>query len=169
MTIRPCGTPARGNLLRNTFSMLGIQQGYVAEYGSHLGEVAIELMPAEQRRLTCDRIVDRWRRQIGDIPGAVITLDQVTEGPQEKPLEIRLFGEDLDQLDAAAEVLKDRLRQFDGVYDIDDTLNRGKRELHIQLKPAARSLGLTLEDLARQVRAGFFGGEALRIQRGATR
>ncbi len=155
-----------GNLLRNTFSMLGIQQGYVAEYGSHLGEVAIELMPAEQRRLTCDRIVDRWRRQIGDIPGAVITLDQVTEGPQEKPLEIRLFGEDLDQLDAAAEVLKDRLRQFDGVYDIDDTLNRGKRELHIQLKPAARSLGLTLEDLARQVRAGFFGGEALRIQRG---
>lgn len=155
-----------GDLVRNTFSMLGVQQGYVAEYGSHLGEVSIELMPAEQRRLDCGRIVDRWRRHIGDIPGAVVTLDQVAEGPQEKPLEIRLFGDDLERLDAAAEALKHRLQQFEGVYDIDDTLNPGKRELHIQLKPAARSLGLTIEDLARQVRAGFFGGEALRIQRG---
>jgi multidrug efflux pump subunit AcrB len=37
--------------------------------------------------------------------------------------------------------------------------------MQLKLKPAARSLGLTLSDLAQQVRHAFYGAEALRFQR----
>ena len=50
--------------------------------------------------------------------------------------------------------------------DISDSFREGKVEMKLSLKPEARTLGLTLADLARQVRAGFYGDEAMRIQRG---
>jgi multidrug efflux pump subunit AcrB len=37
--------------------------------------------------------------------------------------------------------------------------------MQLKLKPSARSLGLTLNDLAQQVRHAFYGAEALRLQR----
>jgi len=58
------------------------------------------------------------------------------------------------------------LREFEGVFDIRSDESTGLREIQLQLKPAARTLGLTLDDVARQVRSAFFGDEALRIQRG---
>ena len=39
--------------------------------------------------------------------------------------------------------------------------------MKLQLKPQARTLGLTLADLARQVRQGFYGDQALRFPRGS--
>jgi multidrug efflux pump subunit AcrB len=49
---------------------------------------------------------------------------------------------------------------------VEDDFRPGKRELRARLKPEARSLGLTTQDLARQIRYGFYGNEVLRIQRG---
>ncbi len=51
--------------------------------------------------------------------------------------------------------------------DVQDVLNHapGIREIQLELRPEARTLGLTLEDLASQTRAAFFGAEALRVQR----
>ncbi len=48
----------------------------------------------------------------------------------------------------------------------EDSLSRGKQELQLQIKPEAQALGLTLSDLARQVRQAFFGYEVQRILRG---
>ena len=48
----------------------------------------------------------------------------------------------------------------------EDSFRPGKRELKVNVKPEARPLGITQEDLARQVYAGFYGLEADRIQRG---
>jgi len=58
------------------------------------------------------------------------------------------------------------LARFDGVFDIQSDQDAGLREIRLTLKPAARTLGVTLEDVASQVRAAFFGNEALRVQRG---
>ena len=42
----------------------------------------------------------------------------------------------------------------------------GLQEIEIELRPEGRTLGVTLDGLARQVRSAFFGDEALRVQRG---
>jgi len=51
------------------------------------------------------------------------------------------------------------------VFDIESDNDGGFKEIQLRLKPEARSLGVTLQDLALQVRAAFFGSEALRVQR----
>ena len=66
---------------------------------------------------------------------------------------------------AAAEELKGELKGYPGVFDVDDSFLLGKKEMQLKLRPAARSLGLSLNDLAQQVRHAFYGAEALRLQR----
>ena len=59
-----------------------------------------------------------------------------------------------------------RLQEYAGVFDIQADQDQGLREIQLDLLPEARTLGLTLDNLARQVRSAFFGNEALRVQRG---
>ncbi len=73
---------------------------------------------------------------------------------------------DVDQLVEAAQRLKTELAGKLGVFDISDSFRAGKQELKLDILPAAQSLGLTLDDLSKQVRQAFYGEEAQRIQRG---
>jgi multidrug efflux pump subunit AcrB len=81
-------------------------------------------------------------------------------------IEVELSHQDFDTLLVASEKLKTILRDYAGVRDIADDFELGKVELKLELKDTGRTLGLTLSDLARQVRQGFYGDEAQRIQRG---
>jgi len=108
-----------------------------------------------------------WEREVGPIPGALeqsFVEDQVgMDGP---PIEIWLQGKDLDALRAAAGELKAKLRAYDGVFQVADDFRSGKTELRMHLKPEAHTLGLTLDQVAGQLYAGYYGEEAIRLQRG---
>ena len=147
-------------------SVIGEWPGFWTQTGSHLCEVMVELTPAETRRTTGAAILDAWRRSVGTVHDA-LTVEMVQHelGPTEKPLEVRLRGRDLPQLRRAADEVRDKLASYAGVYELDDDLVPGKRELRVSLKPVARALGLTVADLAVQLREGFFGGEAVRVLR----
>jgi len=161
-------TPAApGALVRQVVSTVGEWTDFLTRRGSSLCETTIELMPAEDRRIDCAQIIERWRLAIGSIPDAVsVSISREELGPTEKPIEVRLLGEDLDELRGAADALTARLSQFDGVFDVEDNLIPGKRELHVALRPTARNLGLTEGDLGTQLRQGLYGGEAVSLQRG---
>ena len=77
-----------------------------------------------------------------------------------------LVGFDIEQLRSAADEIKVQLGTYTGVYGVSDSFRAGKREMKLGIKPAAETLGLTLQDLGRQVRQAFYGEEAQRIQRG---
>jgi multidrug efflux pump subunit AcrB len=103
---------------------------------------------------------------VGTIPDAETITYRSEIHSAGNPIEVHLSSDDHDQLLAATEDLKMELRSYPGVFDIGDSFLPGKKEIQLKLKPAARSLGLTLDDLARQVRHAFYGAEALRMQRG---
>jgi len=133
---------------------------------SHLAEVNIELLAAEDRGLSSTVIKNRWRELVGEVAGAsslTFISEFVSTGD---PINVELSHEDFDTLLAASEKLKSVLRDYTGVGDIQDDFEPGKAELKLKLKDTGRTLGLTLSDLARQVRQGFYGDEAQRIQRG---
>lgn len=158
---------AKGDLVRQRYSILGEFADFMSIRGNNLCEVRIELMPAEDRRLPDEVIIDRWREHIGVIDDATqVIVGRQPVGPMEDPLEIRLLGYDLEDLSEASQRIQTKLAEFEGLHDIRDDLIPGKRELHVTLKPHARALGLTLDDVAKQLRYGFYGGEALRLQRG---
>jgi len=134
--------------------------------GSHLAEVNIELLSGEERDITSPEIANRWRQQVGEIPGISslsFTSELMSTG---KKINIELSHRDFDSLLEAVEKLKLILTEYNGVSDIADSFEPGKLELKLALKDEGRTLGLTLSDLARQVRQGFYGEEAQRIQRG---
>jgi multidrug efflux pump subunit AcrB len=104
---------------------------------------------------------------VGELPGidrlAFFTLEG---GPAGNAIEIQLSGDDFDQLKLAANDLKNEIKTYPGTYDISDNFQPGKQEKKLRVKAGARSIGVTMRGLARQVRQAFYGEEALRIQRG---
>jgi len=133
---------------------------------SHLGEVTIELAPAEDRSISSTELANRWRRMTPTIPDALelgFTASLFSTG---EDINVQLTGPKIETLCAAADRLKVRLAEYAGVYEVSDSFREGKKEIELQIKPSAEVLGLTLSDLARQVRQAFYGEEAQRIQRG---
>ncbi len=133
---------------------------------SNVGEVTVELLPTEQRIYNSEQLGIKWRDAIGGIPEAVeVTIQSSIMNPG-NDVDVQLAGPDIDTLRAAADDVKRELLNFAGVYEITDSFRAGKEELKLGIKPAAEGLGLSLQDLGRQVRQAFYGEEAQRIQRG---
>jgi multidrug efflux pump subunit AcrB/outer membrane scaffolding protein for murein synthesis (MipA/OmpV family) len=132
----------------------------------NIGQVRIELTPFGERTTTAAEIERRWRNRVGSIEGAErvgFSSSFVTFGSD---IAFELAHQDEAQLVAAAESLKQQLAQVDGVNQIEDSFDLGKRQLVFELTPAGRAAGLREADIAVQVRQGFFGEEVQRIQRG---
>ena len=103
---------------------------------------------------------------IGPIAGAQELNFRAEIGRASSPIDIRLTGPSFDDLSNVADEIKERLSQYPDLFDIADTYQDGKPEIQLQIKPEAEILGLTMANLARQVRQAFYGAEAQRIQRG---
>ena len=133
---------------------------------TNLGEVTIELQSSSNRDITGQEIVSKWRELTGDIPGAVELSFRTEAAGGGNAIDLELSGPNLIELEAATREVKQALADYDGVIDIADSNLEGKRELKLRILPSAEALGLRLEDVARQVRQGFYGEEIQRLQRG---
>ncbi len=135
--------------------------------GTTNGMIMSELQKGEEREIDGFGIINRWREETPEIAGVkAINFQGSIGGGGGFDVEFQLAGDDLDQLSAAANDLKEALGQFDGVFDIEDTFGAGNDEIILETKPLATAMGITLSDLANQVRYAFYGAEAQRIQRG---
>ncbi len=131
------------------------------------GQLITELVKDEQAVITGPEVLRRWREKVGTIPGVQQLSFEGATGPGGGPsISIRLIGRNVEQVARAAKELEKRVAKYEGVYDIQNSFEGGTREIKLNIKPEAEALGLTLQDLARQVRAGFYGDEVQRVQRG---
>jgi len=133
--------------------------------GGHLAQVFIQLLDGENRDVSALKLATLWREKVGLIPDAETITFQCELFSAGNAIEVHLSLDDHEWLLKAAHDLKAELKGYPGVFDVADSFLHGKGEMQIKLKPAARSLGLTLNDLAQQVRHAFYGAEALRLQR----
>lgn len=145
-----------------------VKHSIAFDQGSTGGQVFVELSKGETREVDAFEIHKRWREFVPEIPGVKsVDVGSPGGGPGGgSDLSFELFGKDLPSLRAASEELKDHLREFDGVADVNDSFSGGSDEIRLNIKPQAEALGLSLDALATQVRYGFYGAEAQRIQRG---
>jgi multidrug efflux pump subunit AcrB len=166
------GRPQKGEpLFKNSITFIGMHTGGHGpmasgpQSGSNLAQITIELLEGEKRKVTATELANLWRKKVGNISDAESITYQSVLFSAGNPVEVHLSLDDHDMLVTAAEELKEELRGYPGVFDVSDSFFPGKDEMQLKLKLAARSLGLTLDDLARQVRHAFYGAEALRLQR----
>ena len=150
--------PEKEKFLRNVASYT---------WGSN-ASVMGELKTVDSLNIEPETIVAEWRERIGDVAG-VKTMNmagwQKSHG-QGKDLGFRLVSGNREQLAGAAQMLEEQLKAYVGVYEIENSEKGSIPELNLRIKPSAEALGLTLADLASQVRAAFYGVEVQRVQRG---
>ncbi|MBW2269423.1 MAG: efflux RND transporter permease subunit [Deltaproteobacteria bacterium] len=142
------------------------QNGAATGGGSHLGEVVLALTESEERDISTREVADRWRELVGAVPDAVELAYASSLFSAGEAINIQLRGPDVTDLTVAAERVKAALSGYAGVVDVADSFRAGKREVKLNLLPSGEALGLSRQDLARQVRQAFYGEEAQRIQRG---
>lgn len=130
------------------------------------GQVFVELSKGEDRSITDIELYDRWRDKVPEIPGVKTFNIGAPGGPGGgSDLSFEFSGKNIDNMRFVADELKDFLSQYEGVSDINDSFANGSDEIRINIKPLGEALGLSLSSLAQQVRYGFYGAEAQRIQR----
>ena len=133
---------------------------------ANVATIEFKLLSAQQRRITSGEVVQAWREEVGVLPHvrAVTFISEIyTLG---NPVEAALSHPDPERLVEIASATVTGLGGVAGVFDIRSDHTRGIPEVQVRLLPEARTLGITLDDLAWQTRAAFFGAEAVRVQRG---
>jgi multidrug efflux pump subunit AcrB len=170
--------PESGSVVKHVFEAIGTQPSLaqarqtpaslsaVASGGSHLGEVTLELLEARRRGIPAKVVVQRWRELSPAIPEAEEVSFSSSLFSVGDPIDVQVAGPDVEQLEEAAARISAALARLPAVYDVTDSFRAGKAEVKLSTLPAGESLGVTLADLARQVRQAFYGEEAQRIQRG---
>jgi len=154
-------------MIENRLSLIGQTLENLPRSGPHFGSVQAILLDSERRGIHSKDLMVKWEKEIDPIPGVKsLTFTGLQAGPPGSPIEVWLQGHDMNDILGAADDLMGRLRKFEGVYQIRSDFSQGKNELRLELKPEARTLGLTVDDLARQIYAGYYGDEAVRLQRG---
>jgi len=123
------------------------------------------LTKSEYRSVSAVEIARRWREDVGLLPDVREQRYSATDGPSGAKISLSLSGSDPEQLTNAGIELQQYLTQFPGVYDIYNSQGSGSKEILIKLKPYASQVGVTLRDVAVQVRQAFYGEEVQRIQR----
>ncbi|MCK4920329.1 MAG: efflux RND transporter permease subunit [Bacteroidales bacterium] len=152
------------NLIRRVSTNLGSART-IQESGSHAGSLSVYPIDLEGYDITGFDIANRVREKIGRIPEAL----KFTVGGRNRwgsPVSVGLMSKNLGELNEAKQYLMGRLRDLPALKDITETLSLGKQEVRLDLKPKAYFLKLDESTIASQVRAGFYGLQAQRLQEG---
>ncbi len=132
-------------------------------YGSNFGEVLVELTPQEKRTRSVDEIMALLRPKLARISGIEkLNFDKLEGGPsQGRDVEVKVKGPRFGQLTKLTDLLKDKLNQIDGVYDIQDDFDIGSSELRVYLKhEKAHQRGVSILQIAQTVRNAIKGVKA---------
>ena len=164
--------PEGDSILRNVYSVVGGNipgggpGGGRSVTAADMSNIAMYLTESEQRNIPATEISNVWREKIGEIPGIDSLTFRSSLVRMGANIDVRLAHQNFAVLEDASDQIRATLSEYQGVFDIEDTYARGKQEIKLKLKPAARTLGITEAELGRQVRSAFYGAEALRLQRG---
>ncbi len=160
-------TKSGESMIQDRLAIVGQTLGSIPDRGPNYGAVQAILLDSEQRRVHTQDLMVEWEKEIGLIPGIKsLTFSGMETGPPGSPIEVWIQGQNMENILAASKELMKRLHKFDGVFQIRSDFSPGKNEIRFELKPEARTLGLTVDDLARQINTGYYGVEAVRLQRG---
>lgn len=152
------------DFIKNTF--LNVGSAFSGqENGTHAGQINVFFHDMESAPISSFEIASLVRKKIGVIKEA----KQFKIGGGNRwgsPVSISLLGRNLDELSQAKVLLKEQLGNMPELQNITDNNAAGKQEILLKLKPMAYFLGMNQMAIAGQVRSGFFGSQAQRLQSG---
>ncbi len=135
------------------------------ERGAHAGSISVYPIDLEGYDISGRDISTRVNTKIGRVPEA----SKFTVGGFNRwgsPVSIGLMSKNLKELDEAKEYMIARLNEMPQLKDVNENIALGKQEIRLDLNERAYYLGLDESTIASQVRQGFYGAQAQRLQVG---
>lgn len=136
--------------------------------GSATASLSINLLPGEDRpnEISSNLVGNMIKEKVGPVYGAESLVYGGGGNFGGSPVAVSLLGNNISELKAVKQELKEYLESNQLLKDVADNDPAGIKEVRLELKDNAYSLGLNLQSVMSQVRAGFFGAQAQRFQRG---
>ena len=128
--------------------------------GSHYANIRVTVHPGTQRDRKLFEIIESMRSTLTKPKGvtSIKVLEAKQGPPQGDPVSIDLIGENLNELLVIADKITAKVTSIEGVIDIKNSFQKGKREWKVQPKFKEMALvGLTSSDIGLSVRAAFEG------------
>jgi multidrug efflux pump subunit AcrB len=151
--------PETDSFSRRTGAELGL---FATEQNK--SDILVKLKSRSQRNRSADEVMSDMRAQIAqNIPGVEVEFTQILqdmigdlEGSPE-PVEIKLFGNDMNVLQQVADDLGPKIEKIPGLVDFKG-LRKGNPEIVFHVDPTvAGRAGLTVDQVTQQVSAGLLG------------
>ena len=135
--------------------------------GDEIASMYVEMTDSEQRQLSAAQLSELWQARARPIAGLEsLSIREESGGPPGEDLNVRLFGVDNELLKAAALDLRTALQDIVGVSGLKDDMPYGKKQVVFELTSLGRSLNLSVNDIARQLRDAFDGFEVQTFYQG---
>jgi hydrophobic/amphiphilic exporter-1 (mainly G- bacteria), HAE1 family len=129
------------------------------------GVVYVKLKPAGVRTVSDDQLRGQLRKEFAVYSRAVISLEDVADMGDSKPLQISVKGPDMAEIDRISAGICDLMRGVPGAVDIDRSLDRDKPEIRVHIdRKVASDLGINLELLAVTMRTLLNGEVATQFE-----
>jgi HAE1 family hydrophobic/amphiphilic exporter-1 len=135
----------------------------MSNLGVNEAQIFAHAVDKERRKHTTMQIEKNIRANLPTIKGAKIEFTDLARiitsaGTGQIPIEVKIFGKDIEELGEIADALIADCKQIEGLYDVDTTLRRGKPELHFKIdREKASQMGLSTAQIASTIRASFEG------------
>lgn len=149
-----------GDLILHAMTSHGSTRGApgTSRSGDELGSMMIELVPSDRRDVRNPDFIQEWKNRLA-LPAGLdnLNISERQSGPPGRDVNVRLTGDSAIDLKRAAESLAQSIATLPGVLDTEDDMPWGREQLIYQVSAQGEALGLTTNDLGRQLRAAFDG------------
>ncbi len=129
------------------------------------GSFYVKLTPKHERQLPYYELRERIRRELASFGRAKVSVEDVEEFGDAKPIQVSVRGQDLDRLDEMSQQISRIVKSVPGAADVDRSLERDKPEVEVRVdRKLASDLGVRLDALAMTLRAMLNGEVATQFE-----
>ena len=129
-----------------------------AQTAERFGSIQVEMTSPDARDVRNKTFMREWQERI-TLPAGIetFTLSESRAGPPGNDIDVRLTGASAEVLKQAGQEVTEALKQLPGVNAIEDDMPYGQEQLIYKIKGQGEVLGLTVNNVGRQLRAAFDG------------
>ncbi len=118
----------------------------------------VELVESDKRDVNNAKFLREWNNNVVMVSGIEkIALYAPRMGPPGKDLDAKVSGQPLNILKAAAEEIAENMKSYPGVSGVADNLPYGNEQIIFRINAQGQVLGLTSQEIGRQLRGAFDG------------
>jgi len=141
--------------------------GNASNNASNLANITVNLTSKDTRDLKSYEIAPILRKKIQTITEAKVELRELAAGPPSgAPVEVRIKGDDIDLLNATANIVINNIESIPGSRDVTSDTDTGTGEFHFTLKrDQLNYYGISATAVAMELRTAVYGNDSVKIIR----